>query len=124
MRLPANPSIFLPRLRRPSRPVFPLGAPKSRWYLLGRGALSAGIRALGLQAGDEVLMPAFNHRVEIDTLLHHGLAPRFYDVGRDLTYDIKEIEAAVTAGTRAVYVIHYAGDGRRSWGSGVHRDDI
>ena len=58
-------------LVRPARePLpFPLSEPGCRVFSKGRHALHAGVAALGLVEGDEVLMPAYSHGSEVEALV-------------------------------------------------------
>ena len=75
---------------------------RSAWYVI--------LKALGLEPGDEVLVPGYTYFVvpEIVSLL--GLRPVFLDVSRE-TYTVlpAEIEKKVTARTRAIVVEHVFG---------------
>ena len=104
-------------LRPPASPLpFPLEEPGFRLYAFARHALWHGVRALGLEPGDEVLMPAYNHGSEVEALLRAGLKPSFYGGGEDLSPGEEELESLAGPRTRALYVIHYLGfpqDGAR-----------
>ena len=107
--VPANPG-WRPRLLGRSleaSDVFPFSAERTYWYLLGRGALRNGLASLGITG--EVLVPAYNHGVEVSTLVAAGLKPVFYPVDRDMQYDPEVVQSMVTSETRAVYVTHFWG---------------
>lgn len=74
-----------------------------------RVAIRAACDVLGLQAGDEVLAPAYNCGSELDPLVHAELTVRLYPVGKDLHADPARIEPLITERTRALYVTHYFG---------------
>ncbi|SLN76044.1 UDP-4-amino-4-deoxy-L-arabinose--oxoglutarate aminotransferase [Ruegeria meonggei] len=74
-----------------------------------RVAIRAACDVLGLQAGDEVLAPAYNCGSELDPLVHAGLKVRLYPVDADLLVAPERIEPLITNRTKAVYVIHYFG---------------
>lgn len=76
---------------------------------MGRNAIWQAARILGLNPGDEVLVPAYNCGSEIDPLLHHGLTIVPYRVSRSAQIDVKDICSRVSRRTRAVYVTHYFG---------------
>ncbi len=67
-----------------------------------------GIKALGLEPGDEILVPAYHHGSEIEALIRAGIVCRFYDVGR-LEPDAEELEALLGKRVRALFLIHYLG---------------
>ena len=65
-----------------------------------------------LQPGDEVIMPSFTFVSTANAFVLRGGVPVFVDVRPDtLNIDETEIDAAVTARTRAIVVVHYAGVG-------------
>ena len=62
--------------------------------------------------GDEVIMPSFTFVSTANAFVLRGGVPVFVDVRPDtLNIDEKRIEAAITARTRAIVVVHYAGIG-------------
>jgi dTDP-4-amino-4,6-dideoxygalactose transaminase len=96
--------------RRPARKLpYPLDEPACRIFGLARQGLFMGIQALGLEPGNVILVPAFNHGSEIEALVRAGIDCRFYEVGRRLEPDEEELEALLDTGVRALYLIHYLG---------------
>src|SRR5690606_11554187 len=96
-------------VRPPVRPLpFPFGDRRTHYFYLGRGAVHRAVELLGL-VGEEVLVPAYHHGVEVAALVHAGAKLRFYGVKRDFTVDMKSLTDQLTEQTRALYVIHYAG---------------
>ena len=96
--------------RRPLRELpFPLGEPRCRTFHLARQGLFMGIKALGLQPGDEILVPAYHHGSEIETLIRAGIACRYYDIGPRLEPGEKELESLLGPRVRALYLTHYLG---------------
>ncbi|GAD64963.1 dTDP-4-amino-4,6-dideoxygalactose transaminase [Aquipseudomonas alcaligenes] len=65
-----------------------------------------------LQPGDEVIMPSFTFVSTANAFVLRGAIPVFVDVRPD-TFNIDEskIETAITARTRAIVPVHYAGVG-------------
>ena len=76
----------------------------------GTVALMASLWALGIQPGDEVIVPSVTFIASSDAIVLAGGVPVFVDVVAD-TYqsDSDAVEAAVTDRTRAILVVHYAG---------------
>ena len=104
---PLSPAAWL---RRPAEPApFPLGGPGCRLYRLGRDAVWHGVRALGLSAGDQVLMPAYHAGPEVEALLRAGLDVAFYAGDEDLAPDASELEGLLGPRTRMLSVVHYIG---------------
>ncbi|NMC73323.1 MAG: hypothetical protein GYA56_03015 [Geobacteraceae bacterium] len=97
--------------RKPGREAsrFPFGRRESRYFFSARYALAAGIRALGLQSGDTVLLPAYTCGVEIDPFLYHGIQPRFYRVRENLQTDVEDLRGRLTEDVKAVLVTHFLG---------------
>ena len=63
-----------------------------------------------IQPGDEVIMPSFTFVSTADAFVLRGAVPVFVDIRPDtMNIDEKKIEAAITAKTRAIVPVHYAG---------------
>ena len=76
----------------------------------GTAALHCAIAGLGLEAGDEVIVPALAYIACAAAVLHHQAIPIFADVDPD-TYNVtaETVEAAMTPRTRAIMVVHLHG---------------
>jgi dTDP-4-amino-4,6-dideoxygalactose transaminase len=73
-------------------------------------ALEMAALLLDLQPGDEIIMPSFTFVSTANAFVLHGATPVFVDVHPGtLNIDERLIEDAITARTRAVVVVHYAG---------------
>lgn len=73
-------------------------------------ALELGLRTLGFDAEDEIIMPSFTFASCANACLLNGLKPVFVDIEPGtLNIDPEKVEAAISTRTRAVMVIHYAG---------------
>jgi dTDP-4-amino-4,6-dideoxygalactose transaminase len=88
---------------------FPLERPDCRLYEWGRDGLWHGIGAIGLNPGDEVLVPAYHYGAEVAALQSRGLLCRFYEATEDLEPDPGELEELLGERTRALYLIHNLG---------------
>ena len=65
-----------------------------------------------LQTGDEVIMPSYTFVSTANAFVLRGAVPVFVDIRPDtLNIDERLIEAAITARTRAIPPVHYAGVG-------------
>ena len=72
--------------------------------------LHLGLKALGIEPGDEVITTPLTFCACANVIEHLGAVPRFVDVEPDtLNLDPNQIERAVTRKTRAVLAVHYAG---------------
>jgi dTDP-4-amino-4,6-dideoxygalactose transaminase len=99
---------------------FPLDKSGCVLFERARHGLWHGVRALGLVAGDEVLVPAYHHGSEIEALVRAGLTCRFYEATEALAPDERELQALLGPRTRALHLIHYLGFAQdaprwRSW---------
>lgn len=76
----------------------------------GTDALQIAMMALGLKAGDEVILPAFTYVSTAEVIALLGLKPIMVDVDLD-TFNIKidAIEAAITPKTKAIVPVHIFG---------------
>jgi dTDP-4-amino-4,6-dideoxygalactose transaminase len=76
----------------------------------GTHALELAALALGLQAGDEAIMPSFTFVSTANAVALRGAVPVFVDIRPDtLNLDERLIEQALTERTRAIVPVHYAG---------------
>ena len=103
---PLPPSVYL---RRPMPLSFPLRDSRCRLFALGRHALWHGLGEVGLNPGDEVLVPAYHHGSEVEVLVQRGLSCRFYEGSDHLEPIDSELEGLVGPRTRALLLIHYLG---------------
>ena len=66
----------------------------------------------GVGIGDEVIMPSFTFVSTANAFVLRGATPVFVDIRPDtLNIDETKIEAAITARTKAIVPVHYAGVG-------------
>jgi dTDP-4-amino-4,6-dideoxygalactose transaminase len=76
------------------------------------GALEMAAILADLGPADEVIMPSFTFVSTANAVVLRGAVPVFVDIRPDtLNINEKLIEAAITARTRAIFVVHYAGVG-------------
>jgi perosamine synthetase len=76
----------------------------------GTAGLHLCIRALGIGAGDEVIVPSFTFVAAANAVRYEGATPVFVDIeSRYLNIDPKCIEAAITPRTRAIIAVHTFG---------------
>lgn len=73
-------------------------------------ALDSCAILLKFQPGDEVIVPSFTFVTSASTFASRGARVVFADVGDDLCIDLQDLEAAITPRTRAIVVVHYAGN--------------
>lgn len=102
-----QPAMLLPRIGRAQR-VFPFDQPNVQYLHFARNAIYFLARHFGL-TGQDVLVPAYFHGVEVEALMAAGAVPRFYPVHAGMRVDPQEVESLLRAETRAVCMIHYLG---------------
>lgn len=73
-------------------------------------ALEIAVQLLQLRTGDEVILPSFTFVSTASAVVRGGGTPVFVDIRPDtLNLDERLIEAAITARTKAIIPVHYAG---------------
>lgn len=73
-------------------------------------ALETALQLCGLAPGDEVLMPSYNFPSAANAVLRAGGVPVFCDIDPDTqNISIPDAAARITARTKAVIPVHYAG---------------
>jgi len=76
----------------------------------GTSGLHMSLVALGLKAGDEVIVPSFTFAATANSVALTGATPIFVDIDpRTFNIDPKAIEAAITPRTRAIQPVHLYG---------------
>jgi len=76
----------------------------------GTTALDLALKALGLQAGDEVITPAFTFIATANCALYQGQKPVFADVdAKTFNIDPEDLKERITSKTRAVVGVHLYG---------------
>jgi hypothetical protein len=85
-------------------PIFNNG--RVYFYSLGRWALFHGLQALGLEAGDSVLLPEFICRDLLAPLNKLGLKIHYYSLDKNLNPQLKGIDLPVA---KAIIAVNYFG---------------
>jgi perosamine synthetase len=85
--------------------------PSSLRYLFfwARNAIYHSLRALGVQPGEAVLVPAYICAAAVEPIEAFGANVVYYEVGRDCIPDFSDLEAKIDTQTRAVLAVHYFG---------------
>ena len=87
-----------------------IGAPKVLLTHSCTAALEMAALLIDLEPGDEVIMPSFTFVSSANAFVLRGARPVFVDIRADtLNLDERQVEAAITARTKAILVMHYAG---------------
>ena len=73
-------------------------------------ALHLALLALGIGAGDEVLVPSYSFIASANSILHAGATPVFVDIdARTYNMDADLLEEKITPRTRAIMPVHQIG---------------
>jgi dTDP-4-amino-4,6-dideoxygalactose transaminase len=76
----------------------------------GTMAILAGLYAMGIGAGDEVICPSLTYWASVIQLYSLGATPVFADIDpQSICIDPSDIEKCITKSTKAIIVVHYAG---------------
>jgi perosamine synthetase len=75
------------------------------------GAMHMGLAALGIQAGDEVILADINWIASASPITYLGATPVFVDILPDSwCLDPQQVEAAITPRTKAIIAVHLYGN--------------
>jgi len=72
----------------------------------GTAAIRAGLAALGVGCGDEVIVPAFTFIATVNAVVVQGAVPVFAEIDDTLGLDPADVEAKITPRTTAVIPVH------------------
>ena len=76
----------------------------------GTAALHCALSAAGVGPGDEVITSAYSFLASATAVLHHNAIPVFVDIDpKTYNIDVRRIEAAITARTKAIIPVHIHG---------------
>lgn len=76
----------------------------------GTAALHCAMYAIGIESGDEVIVPAMTFAATANAVVFQGGTPVFADVDGDtLLIDPKHVESLVSSRTKAIIAVDYAG---------------
>ena len=87
-----------------------IGSPHSTSVCNGTVALHLALKALGIGAGDEVIVPTLTYIASVNTILQAGATPVFVD-SMQATWQIDpaDVQRKITSKTRAVMAVHLYG---------------
>lgn len=76
----------------------------------GTVALHVALATIGVNSGDEVIVPSFSFVATANCVLYQKAKPVFVDID-PLTYNVNpnEIESKISGNTKAIIPVHYAG---------------
>ena len=82
---------------------------RSLYFFWARNALYHGLRSLTIQPGDEVLVPAFHCTTVVEPVIQSGAKVVYYNVQRDCSLDLAELQSKINDKTKALLTIHFFG---------------
>lgn len=87
-----------------------VGAPYAVALHSCTAALHLAFMAIGLEPGDEVIVPSMTFAATANAVLHAGGCPVLADVDRDTQcLDVEDAASRITPRTRAIVPVHFAG---------------
>jgi 8-amino-3,8-dideoxy-alpha-D-manno-octulosonate transaminase len=86
-----------------------LGCGYAQLVSSGTAALTAAFAALGVGAGDEVIMPVFTFVASFECVLSVGAIPVLVDVDETLTLNPEAVRRAISPRTKCVMPVHMCG---------------
>ena len=75
----------------------------------GTAALTTAMAALGIGAGDEVIMPSFTFVASFEAVLSVGAIPVLVDIDDTLTLNPESVRKAITPKSKCVMPVHMCG---------------
>ncbi len=85
------------------------GTPYAQLTSSGTAALTTAFAALGIGAGDEVIMPAFTFVASFEAVLSVGAIPVLVNVDDSLTLNPDAVKKAITPKTKCIMPVHMCG---------------
>lgn len=75
----------------------------------GYDSLHLSMRAAGIGAGDEVIVPAHTFVASCSAIVNVGATPVLVDVAKDFNIDVDKIEEVITEKTKGIMPVHLSG---------------
>lgn len=85
------------------------GAKYAHLVSSGTTALITAIKSLGIEPGDEIILPTFTFVASFEAVLFTGAVPVLVDIDDTLTLSPKAVEKAITSKTKAIMPVHMCG---------------
>ena len=76
----------------------------------GTGALLGCLAALGIGAGDEVIVPGYTFIASMSAIILSNAIPVLAEIDESLTLDPSDVEKRITPRTRAIMPVHMLGN--------------
>jgi perosamine synthetase len=78
-------------------------------FFWARNAIYHSLRALGVQPGEAVLVPAYICAAAVEPIEAYGAKVVFYEVHPNCLPDFADLESKIDSATRAILTVHYFG---------------
>jgi len=83
-------------------------------YAIAVSSCTAGLHlsvlAMGVNPGDEVIVPTMTFAATANAVVHTGAKPVFVDVDKyQMTIDVEDVRKKITSKTKAIIPVHFAG---------------
>jgi dTDP-4-amino-4,6-dideoxygalactose transaminase len=85
------------------------GTPATLCLNSATAGLEIMLRWFGVTEGDEVILPAYTYSSTANVVIHCGATPVFVDVATDFNIVVANIEKAITARTKVIMPVDFAG---------------
>ena len=79
------------------------------FFFWARNAIYHGLRALQIPTSSTILVPAYHCATAVEPILRYGARVKFYNIRKDCSPDLTDIERKLDTTTRALLAIHYFG---------------
>jgi perosamine synthetase len=76
----------------------------------GTNALHLALESLGVEVGDEVIVPSLTFAASVQAIISSGAKPVFCEVKEnDLNIDVNDVKKRISSRTKAIMPVHYCG---------------
>ncbi len=89
------------------------GAKHSLVVSSGTASIKCALKAVGVNPGDEVIVPAYGFIATAGAVHSIGAKPVFADIDYSMNIDIEDIKKKISEKTKAIVVVHLYGKGAR-----------
>lgn len=79
----------------------------------GTSALLTGLMGLGIEPGDEVIVPGYTFIASLSSVVYAHAVPILAEIDQTFNLDPADVEAKITPRTRAIMAVHMAGNPAR-----------
>lgn len=72
-------------------------------------SLFSGLLGLGIETGDEIIVPGYTFIATVAAIVYAGAIPVFAEIDESLTIDTEDLKSKISKKTKAVIVVHMLG---------------